>query len=87
MPRERLRQKLDELHAELEQTKELDDEDRQHLAAVMGEIREAVDQSGPASRGSFTDRLKESLTRFEASHPRLAALVREISTTLSEAGI
>ena len=90
MSESQLREHLERLHVELEETDSVDDEARRLLADVLADIRELLDRSddGPTdSRQSLADRLADATKRFEGSHPRLAATVGRVADTLSNLGI
>jgi hypothetical protein len=85
-----LREHLERLHTELEETDSVDDEARRLLVEVMQDIRAVLDRSDdePASSNpSLADRLAEATQRFEESHPTLAAMVGRVADTLSNLGI
>ncbi len=90
MSESQLREHLERLHTELEETDSVDDEARRLLAEVMQDIRAVLDRSdeAPASSGpSLADRLAEATQRFEESHPTLAATIGRVADTLSNLGI
>ena len=90
MSESQLREHLERLHTELEETDSVDDEARRLLAEVMQDIRAVLDRSDyePASSNpSLADRLAEATQRFEESHPALAATVGRVADTLSNLGI
>jgi hypothetical protein len=85
-----LRQTLEKLHQELEQTDDLDDESRQRLQHLMGDIRTALDREGPSPTEhyqSLGDQLTDAIWRYEISHPSLTAALRHALDILSGAGI
>ena len=92
MPRQRLEKLLGELHAELSGSSFDSAEDRAALAALGEEIREALgeDSSSDSSDGDgarFDSRIRESIERFEASHPTLAEILGGIVDQLARLGI
>ena len=90
MSESQLREHLERLHTELEETDSVDDEARRLLVEVMRDIRAVLDRSDgePASSNpSLADRLAEATQRFEESHPTLAAMVGRVADTLSNLGI
>ena len=85
-----LRDTLEKLHQELEQTDDLDDESRQHLQHLMGDIRLTLDREGdstPEHYQSLGDQLNDSIQRYEISHPSLTAAMRHAMDILSGVGI
>jgi hypothetical protein len=90
MERQRLRQRLEELHRELEQTESVEDESaRRLLEELMDDIREILGRSEEAeeSHAPFLERLQEATLRFEESHPRLARTAARVVDALSSLGI
>jgi len=90
MPKEQLRNRIQELLEELERTDEVDEDARKRLAGVLEEIRGAVDQDDGDEREdgeSLVDRLNEATRQFEESHPTLTAMVGRIADSLSNLGI
>ena len=93
MPRERIRQLLQELHGELEEAGSVDQESRDLLRAVMGDIREVLDreaapeQAPAAGEEGLGDRLEEAAERFAGGHPQVVAVVKELMDGLNRLGI
>jgi hypothetical protein len=86
MPRERLRQLLDELRAELAGSGDLDDDARQALSTLSDDIDRRVSDeadAGPTPLGE----LRDAALRLESRHPRLAQLLGQIGDTLGKLGI
>jgi hypothetical protein len=85
-----LHEALVKLHQELEQADDLDDESRQELQHLMGDIRTALDRQPPSSERedeSLVDQLGESIQQYEVSHPGLTAALQHALDILSGAGI
>ena len=85
-----LRDTLEKLHQELEQTDSLDDESRQRLQHLMGDIRTALDRDQPSSVDhyqSIGDQLNDAIQGFEISNPSLTAMMRHALDILSGLGI
>ena len=85
-----LHEALVKLHQELEQADNLDDESRQQLQHLMGDIRTALDRQPPSSEEedeSLVDQLGESIQQYEVSHPGLTAALQHALDILSGAGI
>ena len=76
---------LRQLHEELGRAGNIDDESRELLGLVAGDIgalsasRQAASEHAPA--------LKGLAVRFESDHPALAATARQIADLLAKAGI
>ena len=79
---------LHRLRAEIEALPLHDDETRQRLETLIGDIESTLDD--PQTLGadqSLGDRLKASIVGFEASHPRLATLLNDVVEKLGNIGI
>lgn len=100
MTDESLRQLLARVHERLSSTKSVDAESRELLATVMrdidGALREgpakadtvsAVPVSPEARVSATAPRIEELAVRFEADHPTIAQLLRQIGALLGQAGI
>ena len=89
MPRDQLRQRIEELLRELEAIETSDPEARRRLEGVLHDIREAVDTGDDeSSEGeSLLDRLNEATRHFEESHPTLTAMVGRVADSLANLGI
>jgi hypothetical protein len=86
----RLRERLDELHKELEQTDSVDAEARQSLGRVLEEIQALLERpegEAPESHLSLSERLAEATQNFEESHPRLAEALGRVVDALANLGI
>ena len=68
---------------------DIDDEDaRRRLETLVHDIEKTLANPKRADAdGSLGDRLKASILRFEASHPRLAAVMNEVTEQLGNMGI
>ena len=90
MPKEQLRERIQELLGELEQIEAVDQGARDRLASVLQEIREAVGESSEEASGeheSLLERLNEATQHFKESHPTLTAMVGRVADSLSNLGI
>jgi hypothetical protein len=76
---------LAELHVRLKRARSLDPEARKLLTTVARDIENALENDDP---GSVAAESVEALAvRFEADHPSLAGVLRQIMDTLGKAGI
>jgi hypothetical protein len=80
-----LRALLAQLHERLGATRSLDTESRTMLATVARDIEQAL-QNDDASAVA-AEPVEELAVRFEADHPSLAGVLRQIMDTLGKAGI
>ncbi len=80
-----LRALLAELHGRLKDAKSLDPESRRLLMTVAHDIETALAKD---DAGAVAPEPVEALAvRFEAEHPSLAGVLRQIMDTLGKAGI
>ena len=86
MPRERLRQLLDELRTELAASGDLDDDARQALSTLSDDIDQRVSDEADIGPTPFRE-LSDAALRLESRHPRLAQLLGQIGDTLGKLGI
>ena len=91
MPDKELRERLANLHAELERAGSVDDESRRLLVTLADDIRGVLDRADDESReqdhASLGERLADAAREFEESHPQIAAAVGRVADTLSSLGI
>ena len=78
--KEKLRETVNELEAELQTMESLDPETRAMLAEAAAEIQAALqkEDADQDEHHSLTERLRDSVHEFEADHPTLA--VRRLYT-------
>jgi len=76
---------LEELHKRLTQARSLDPERRKLLTAVASDIETALENDDAS--GVATEPVAALAVRFEADHPSLAGVLRQIMDTLGKAGI
>ena len=85
-----LRAHLEQLNEELQRTQPANDAQRQHLAALQGEVQALLDgpaELSPDDPESVGERFSEGLAEFETTHPVLSSLIEQVLNTLSGAGI
>ena len=100
MTEETLRQLLARVHERLSSSSTVDPEARDMLATVMRDIDSALGKGLPktdtvssvavspdARVAAAVPRLEAVAVRFEAEHPAIAQLLRQIGTLLGQAGI
>jgi hypothetical protein len=90
MDEPKLREQLEQLQAEIRQARSVDEEGKALLQGLDADIHDLLARSeGEAVevQPSTVDRLQDSLTYFEVSHPSLTALIAKLLETLSNAGI
>ena len=95
MTQESLRELLARLHERLSASGSVDREARALLGTVMRDIERALapgagleaDAAAPMPAAAHAPRLESLAVRFEAGHPGLAELLRELIDALGKAGI
>jgi len=89
MDKQKLREQLEQLHAELARVKSLDSTEAemlQHLASDIQEVLEREENQAQHYSG-LGDRLKETVARLEASHPEATERMRQVIDQLAYLGI
>ncbi len=88
---ERLRELLARVRERLGRAKSLDPDSRKVLSTVVHDIDQALGQEGgpgaAGAAGMHAPRLESLVVRFEADHPGLAEVIREVIDTLVRGGI
>jgi len=89
---ESLRALLSQMHERLSREGgSLDADSRKLLSTLVHDIDRALGKGGPRgvadAAGAHTPRLESLAVRFEADHPGLAEVVREIIDALARVGI
>jgi cobalamin biosynthesis Mg chelatase CobN len=87
MTDKKLRDTLAQLRAEIEKLDSVSESDKQRLESLVTRIRNTADPDDAETGDDLQDILTETITKFEASHPRLTAIMNDIATTLSNMGI
>ena len=90
MEKDRLREDLERLHQELARSESVDAVARGLLTDVLHDIEAILEHSEPETAvadESLIDRLRETTSHFEKSHPTLTELVGRIADLLSRLGI
>lgn len=79
-----------QLHKTLDGASTISEKDRDQLKELSADLQEVLARTGAASREkhqTLVDRLRDSVTRFEASHPDLTATMSQASKVLADMGI
>lgn len=87
MSTKKLQDALNQLHEEIEQLDSVPDEDKQRLEILLAKIRNTADPDDAETGDDLQETLRETITKFETSYPRLTAVMNNIATTLSNMGI
>ncbi|MBW4050244.1 MAG: DUF4404 family protein [Proteobacteria bacterium] len=88
---ESLRELLARVHERLGQAGSVDPESRKLLSTLVRDIDRALGRGGAAgtagAAGSHATRLESLAVRFEADHPGVAEVIREVIDALVRVGI
>jgi hypothetical protein len=86
-----LRELLARVRERLSHARSVDAESRKHLSSLVQDIDSTLDQDGAqgsgAGAGKHTHRLESLAVRFEADHPSLAEVIREVIDALVRGGV
>jgi len=94
MQREALRKTLEQLKTELESTERFDQETRDLVAAVMGQMTKVLARTAEAEPEidtreddeSVIGLIENTIEKLEEDHPKVAALLANLVTTLERMG-
>ena len=89
MEKQKLRDQLEQLHAELAEVKTLDSAEAEMLQHLASDIRELLEREEDHAQhyGGLGERLKEAVARLEASHPQATDRMRQVIDQLAYLGI
>jgi predicted outer membrane protein len=90
MDDQELRELIEKLHTEIQNTHSVDEKGQElllHLESDIRELRNRTGENGVQVHPSTIKRMEEGLSHFEATHPALTALLSRFLETLSNAGI
>lgn len=89
MPKQKLRDLISELHDELDRAERVDPEAQAMLRGLGDDIeRLAGDEpAAPEHHETARERVDEAVVHFQADHPRLTRVLREIADALGRLGI
>ena len=83
MPHKQVKQTISELKSELEQTpKETD-----FLEEKLEQARDGIERYTPEALQDLVETLQREADEFEVEHPRITALINQVTTALSNLGI
>lgn len=81
-----LRDLLARVRERLSQARSVDADSRKHLSALVSDIDSTLGGQGAAAN-AHVPRLESLAVRFEADHPGLAEVIREVIDALVRVGI
>lgn len=85
MNTQRLNALLEQLHAELQALPELDSQQKVALQDLQQDIQATLNRTN--STPGLGQRIRESISLFEGSHPSLTLTLEQVIDTLSSLGI
>lgn len=83
MPHKQVKQTISELKSELEQTPK----ETGFFEEKLEQAREGIERYTPEALQDFIETLQREGDEFEVEHPRVTALINQITTSLSNIGI
>jgi hypothetical protein len=83
----KLRALLSQLHTHLKHGSSLDADARKRLTTALHDIEQALGRSDKAGAPPAKSRLESLAVQFEADHPAIAGVVRQLIDALGSAGI
>jgi len=86
MSDQKLRELLEQLHAELARTQSVDEKGREMLLHISEDIKKFIDPSEDNDETLYK-RIQDAVDHFEAEHPAITAALSQMLNTLSNAGI
>jgi len=87
MSEDKLRQELEHLRSELAKLAEDDTAGRERLNKVIEQLEKRLSENEENDDDTLFEQLQESISHFEAEHPRATAVLNDIMVTLSNMGI
>ena len=85
MPKEKANKLLHQLRTEIEQQASLPDNDKQRMGKLVQDIEQGLNEDKISEE--LNSKLADTVTEFEATYPRLTAIINDIMVTLSNMGI
>ncbi|MFN8401346.1 MAG: DUF4404 family protein [Anaerolineales bacterium] len=77
---------LEQVHAELQKVDKVDADSLKLLQDLQQDVQELLDKADVETPPVLA-RMQKAMQQFELDHPALTALISELSTVLSNAGI
>ncbi len=87
MPKNKIRELLEQLQGELDQVDPQDEKGRKLLENITAEIDGFLQESDDRRDESILHRLQDTIDHFNIEHPKLTLALSEILSILSNAGI
>ena len=90
MNKQEIHSRLEELQAQLHQIDSTDANKQETVRRLKSDIQELLDQKegvGSQHYQSLSERLREDIEQFEASHPQAALMMGQLVDVLANIGI
>lgn len=87
MPKNKIRELLEQLQGELDQIGPQDTKGRELLENITADINSLLQDPNIQTDESVLQRLQDSIDHFNIEHPKLTMALSEIMSILSNAGI
>lgn len=87
MSEDKLRQELERLRSEAANLSADDNAGRERLNRVIEQLEKRLAEDQENDDETLFEQLRESISHFEAEHPRATAILNDIMVTLSNMGI
>lgn len=83
----KIQQLLVELHEQLQQKNNLDDETQGLLEQVLEDVKVTLNGDANELETDLSDRIEQQAVQFEQEHPTLSGILRQIIDTLGRMGV
>ncbi|MCF7816648.1 MAG: DUF4404 family protein [Kiritimatiellales bacterium] len=83
MPHNEVKQRIGELKSELEQTPK----ETSFLEEKLEQAKDGIERYTPEAIQDLVETLQREAGEFEVEHPRITALINQVTTALSDIGI
>ena len=87
MPKNKIRELLEQLQGELDQVDPQDEKGRKLLENITEDINSFLQQSDAQRDETILQRLQDTIDHFNIEHPKLTMALLEVLSILSNAGI
>ncbi len=84
---EKLRNSLERLQLQLQQTPPTDAKTQEHIDHLKSEITRTLAQTEAPDHQSLGDRIRAAVLAFEQDHPALTRAADEVTAALAQVGI
>lgn len=87
MPKEKLKNSVEELRNELSLNENLEPSQQEELSDLAGRLDAMLSGDADHWEEKLVDGMEQKLLEYEQDHPVVARIMREIVTTLSNIGV